>query len=416
MSAPPFWRDRQVQGYIACATLSRVGDAVWNIALIWTAIHLATPAAAGAVIAAETIPRAVLLLYGGVVADRVDSLRLLQITNLARAIVLAATAALAWTGGLSVTILVIGAVLFGVADGFANPALSTVPRQLVASDRMGAFMGISIGVQRTGMMLGAVLGGILVAAWNAGVCAAVDATTFVLMAACLALLRPRHPLQRSSTGSAWKGIVEGFRHLAAVRATRTVVLSLMGLDLALTPALALGVGLRASRQGWGAHAVGYAEALFGVGAIVASFLMVRIKPRRIGVWAFVPMIGHGLLIMAMGFGGRPLLFGLCVVIGLLVGSASVSMNALFQTSIDDEYLGRMSGIQSLGDDVLMPAANAGFGGLASGVSTATPFVVFGGAMAVLMALALGRPVIRSARLPDARPDDEPHSVADPAPT
>lgn len=401
MSAPPLRRDRQVQGFIACAALSRAGDAIWNVALIWTAVHLASPATAGVVLAAGTIPRAVVLLYGGVVADRVDSLRLLRFTNLARAAVLGATATVAWTSGLTVAVLIVGAVLFGVADALANPALSTVPRQLVAAEDLAAYSGLSLGIQRTGTMVGAVLGGILVATWNAGVGAAVDAVSFLLMAAFLLLVRPRYPLERSTTGSAWQGIVAGFRHLARVPATRTVVLSLMGLNLAVDPALDLGIGLRASHEGWGAHAVGYSEALFGVGAIIASFVMVRIKPRRIGLWGFGPMAAQGLVIMALGYGGRPLVFSVCAVIGLLVGAASVSLNALFQTVIDQAYLGRMSGIQSLGDDVLMPAANAGFGGLASGVSMATPFVVFGGAMAVLMALALGRPVIRGARMPEA---------------
>ncbi|MFT4084363.1 MAG: MFS transporter [Nocardioides sp.] len=414
MNASAFGRDRQVQGFIACAAFSRAGDAAWTVALIWTAVHLASPATAGAVLAAGTIPRALVLLYGGVVADRVDSLRLLRITNLACATVLGVLAVVAWTSGLTVPVLVLGAVLFGIADALANPALSTVPRQLVAPEELAEYSGVSLGVQRTGAMIGAALGGILVATWDAGVGAAVDAVSFLAMAGLLAVVRPRYPLSRSTGGSAWQGIVAGFRHLAESPATRTVVLSLMGLNLAVDPALDLGIGLRASHQDWGAHAVGFSEALFGVGAILGSLVMVRIKPRRIGLWGFGPMVAQGLAIMALGYGGRAFLFGVCVLIGLLVGASSVSLNALFQTVVDQAYLGRMSAIQSLGDDVFMPVANVGFGGLA-GVSMATPFVVFGAAMAAVMSLALGRPAIRGARMPDADPQDE-AGEEQPAPT
>lgn len=399
MSAPPFRRDRLVHGLIVVGALSRGGDTVWLVAMAWTAVHLASPAVAGVVLAAGTVPRAAVLLYGGVVADRVDALRLMRLTNLLRALVLAAGAALWWSGATSLGLLVAIAVAFGVADALYNPASATVPRQLVRPDDLPAYYGLSQTVQRAGNMGGAVLGGVLVAVWGLGAAAGVDAATFLLQAAYLAVVRPRFPLERSKPERAFRSIVAGFGHLRANPATRTVVFTLTGLNLAVDPALDLGVALRAAHEGWGAHTVGTSEALVGLGAVAGSLLMVRYRPRRIAVFGFGTLAGQGVAIVLLGVGGRWLLFTGCVGIGVTAGIASAALGALFATVVAPAYLGRMSSIQALGDDVFMPAANAVFGAVAAATALVVPFVGFGGAMAVLMLVVLRNRVIRGITLP-----------------
>ena len=71
---------------------------------------------------------------------------------------------------------------------------------------------------------------------------------------------------------------------------------------------------------------------------------------------------------------------------------------MFAATIDGEYLGRMASIQRLGDDVLMPAAMAAFGGLADTAGTGVACAVFGLTMAVLMLVPLTRPAIRALSL------------------
>ncbi len=42
-SPPPFRRDRMVHAWIGVKALSDAGDAVWTIALAWTAVQIASP-------------------------------------------------------------------------------------------------------------------------------------------------------------------------------------------------------------------------------------------------------------------------------------------------------------------------------------------------------------------------------------
>lgn len=411
-AVPAFRRDRLIHAFVAVAGFSRAGDMIWTVALTWSAVHLASAAMAGVVVAAGTIPRALVMLYGGVLADRVDALRLMRVTNLVRAAVLFVAALLMWSGALSVPLLLAVAVTFGVADALYIPSSSTLPRQLVRPGDLPAFQGAMQTVQRIGTMGGSVVGGVLVALWGAGTCAALDAATFLVHAGFLAVLRPRFPRELGEREPALRALAAGFRHVRHNATTRTLVLTLSGLNLAVSPALDLGIALRSAREGWGAHMVGVAAALVGLGAAVGSIAMVPIKPRRVGVWGFGLLAVQGACIIALGTGGRLPVAVVCVVLGFTAGAASVSLGALFMSIVDQAYLGRMSSLTSLGDDALMPVSMAAFGALASATSASVPFYLYGAAMAVLMLVVLGRPVIRRLTIEPASDAD---AVADPAP-
>jgi hypothetical protein len=58
----------------------------------------------------------------------------------------------------------------------------------------------------------------------------------------------------------------------------------------------------------------------------------------------------------------------------------------------------MSSITRLGDDVLMPLAMAAFGALASATATWVSFVVFGGALMLMMTFPLRNPQLRAMAL------------------
>jgi MFS family permease len=385
--------DRLVQGYALATALSRAGDSVWTVALAWTAVRLASPAVAGLVLAAGTIPRALVLLYGGVVADRFDPLRVMRLTNLARTAVLVVTAAAGWAGELSVPVLVAAAVLFGLADGLYDPSSSTVPRQLLQGPDLAAYSGLAQTAQRLGSTCGAALGGVLVAAGGLATCAVVDAVTFLAMAGYLVLVRPRHPLQRAE-GHWLRGILAGFAHLRDEPTTRTLVLTLMGLNLALVPAETLGLALRVQHEGWGAHAFGIFDAIAGAGSVAGSALTLVRVPRRVAVWGFGFLVAQGLAIIVLGVGGPVVVGAASLVIGVTAGAASVLLGSVFMQTVAEAYLGRMSSIQRLGDDVFMPAASGLFGVLAASTAVPVPFVLYGGLMALVMLAVLRIRAIR----------------------
>ncbi|WP_285362944.1 MFS transporter [Microbacterium sp. LMC-P-041] len=396
---PAFRRDHRVHAWILVKALSDAGDALWTIALAWTAVQTASPAVAGLIVAAGTLPRAVVLLFGGMIADRADARRVMMLFNAVRVGVLVTVALWVLSAPPTVGVLLLAAIAFGVCDAFYEPSAGTVARQLVRAADLPSYGALSQTASRLGTMAGAAVGGVIVASAGLVGSAAVNAVTFTVVIAFIAIwLRPRFLLARADRQSALRDIAGGFAHLGAHPTTRTLVIALSGLNLAVGPAVGIGLALRAHEEGWGAPAVGLFEALLGLGAAIGAVSVARWRPRREARAGFRALMLQGMAIVALGWGPAWSVGVAAFVIGATAGYASVLLSATFSATVDTAYLGRMSSITRLGDDCLMPLAMAAFGLLASTTALWVPFALFGGAMTASMVAPLANPAFRSMSL------------------
>ncbi|MGB4136779.1 MAG: MFS transporter, partial [Microbacterium sp.] len=315
---PPFRRDPMVQAWLVVKALSDAGDAIFTIAFAWTAVQIASPAVAGLVVAAGTVPRAVVLLFGGAFADRADARRIMIGFNALRVVVLIGVAVWCLATTPSVALLLIASIAFGVCDAFFEPAASTIPRRLVDPADLPAYSALSQTLSRLGTMAGAAAGGFLVALVGiAGSATANTATYAIVIAFIVIWLKPRFALPRSaSSESMRKGVANGFRHLARERSTRILVLALSGLNLAVGPAISIGLPLQATSHGWGAGSVGVFEALVGGGAMLGALTVMRWRPRHEAAGGFLALLVQGAGITALGSGSQPVVGAGCLVIGL----------------------------------------------------------------------------------------------------
>lgn len=400
LSEPPmFRRDRRVHAWIAVKALSDAGDALWTIALAWTAVQTASPAIAGLIVAAGTIPRAIVLLFGGVIADRSDARRVMMLFNVLRVGVLVAVALWVLATPPTVGVLLFAAITFGICDAFYEPSAGTVARQLVRPGDLPSYGALAQTASRLGTMSGAAIGGVLVAYAGLVGSAAVNALTFSLVVAFIAIwLRPRFLLARAARESVLHGIARGFAHLGTHPTTRTLVIALSGLNLAVGPAVGIGLALRAHDERWGAQALGLFEALLGLGAALGAVSVVKWRPRREALAGFWALVVQGVGIIALGLGPAWTVATAAFVVGATAGYASVLLSATFSATVDTAYLGRMGSITRLGDDCLMPVAMAGFGLLASITAVWVPFALFGGTMIALMVLPLSNRTFRQLAL------------------
>ncbi|MGM7665990.1 MFS transporter [Microbacterium sp. A93] len=396
---PRFSRDTAVHAWIAVKALSDAGDAIWSIALAWTAVQITSPALAGLIVAAGTLPRAVILLFGGVLADRANARHVMMLFNALRVGVLIFVALWVLASPPSVLVLMLAAIAFGACDAFYEPSAATIGRQLVRTSDLPSYSAVMQTATRLGTMGGAAFGGFLVAYAGLSGSASINALTFTFVIAFIAVwLRPRFALPRAERESALRGILHGFTHMKDAPTTRTLVIALSGLNLAVGPAVGIGIALRAFDEGWGASAVGLFEALIGLGAALGAISVARWRPKHEALGGFWALVVQGVGIVLIGVGPAWLAGAGCFVVGLTAGFASVLLGATFAATIDTAYLGRMSSITRLGDDVLMPLAMAAFGALASVTATWVPFVVFGGALMVMMTFPLRNQQFRTMTL------------------
>jgi MFS family permease len=398
VGAPPpaLRRDPMVLVWLAGLGLSWFGDYAWAVALAWTAAHTLTPVLAGVVLGAEMLPQALLVLVGGVLADRYDPRRLLVAGQLGQALVLV-LGALVWSAGTrGAPMLLAIAVCFGIASGLTMPSGATLLRQLVAGSALGTVQGWNQISMRTMKLLGAPVGGVLVA-WRGPVAVMlVDAATFVGIAAVLALVvRPRYRLPRAVADRWRDSLADGMRYLRGHATAKLFVVGLTALNVFVTPVTGLGVALRVSGSHWGAHWLGVADACLAAGAIAGSVVAIRWQPVYGAAAGFRVLVVQGLAIAGVGIGWRPALVVSMAVLGFTAGAASVWLSAAFLRAVDPSHLGRVSSVTSLGDMTLMPLSVPALGAVVHATSVLTATIVFGLSMSALCAWFAGRGAIRS---------------------
>jgi MFS family permease len=381
--------------WLGAVGLSWFGDYAWNVALAWTAAHTLSPVLAGVVLGAEMLPQALLVLLGGVLADRYDPRGLLVSGQVAQATVLV-VGAIAWSSGLhGAPVLLAIALAFGVASGLTLPSGMTLVRQIVSADDLGTVQGWNQISSRAMKLTGAPVGGVLVA-WGGPVAVMlVDAGTFLVIAGVLvAVVRPRFRLPRA-THARWRdSLAEGFHYLRGHDTAKLFVIGLTALNVFVTPVTGLGVALRVSGSGWGAHWLGIADACLAAGAIVGSVVGIRWQPTYGAAAGFRMLILQGAAIAAVGVGWRPVLVVAMTVLGFTAGAASVWLSAAFIRAIEASHLGRVSSVTSLGDMTLIPLSVPAMGAVVRATSVLVATVAFGLTMSVLCLWFATRRAIR----------------------
>lgn len=382
---PPLRRDRRVHGWILSTAISQAGDMAWYVGLAWSAAQVTTPAGAGLVMGIGALPKALVLLYGGALADRFDGRRTMILANLGRIVVLTVAAVVLLVWGLSLALLLTVAVVFGAVDALYTPASGTLPRRMVQSDDLVKLTAGSQLAHRLAVFVGAPLGGLLVAAGGLATVMIVDAVSYAVIALALAfLVKPRLPQPVSTGGSIRADLRAGFAYLRRDTRARTLVIAFSGLNLCVGPVLAVGLVQRTHAAGWGPSALGWFEACSGLSAAAGALVAMRWKPAnlaRAGLLALVVQAAGCVLIGLMPQLG---MFVAMAMIGATAGIASAQLSAAFQQSVDPSYLGRSFSIVNLSDEAMMPVAMTAFGAFISLTSIPLACAVIGTAFAALM--------------------------------
>ncbi|MGW5089463.1 MFS transporter [Streptomyces coelicoflavus] len=401
----PAHRDPNVLRWVTAYTASMVGDMVFFLALSWAAVQNGTPAQAGLVTAVSAVPRALLMLGGGVVADRLGPRRVVIGSDSVRCVTVLAVAAVLFATDPGLWILALLAVVFGTVDAVFMPAVGALPARITGKDQLARVQGMRGLAIRFAAVVGAPLGGLGVAVGGA---AAAFAFAGLLIAVSVPLLvsvrmrdLPADDAGAARETTAWRDLVGGLRYVRRHRVLGPLMVTIALGDLGFVGPLNVGLTLLADERGWGASGMGWVLAGFGTGAGVAALLLtVRGRLPHAGYVAAGAIIPGAAAIAALAHApGLPVAVGTAVLVGLLTGLSGAMCGALLQTQSDPAYMGRVTavgGIVSLGIAPLsMPLSAAAIGVWGTGPVFAVSAAVCGLGGVV----ALCAPGVRRAELP-----------------
>lgn len=315
-------RDREFRLLWTAGLISDTGDWLLLVSLPILVFQL-TGSAFGTAIAflVELAPGILLSPVAGHLADRWDRRRALVVLTLVQAVGLLPLLALHDAGDLWIgyTVITFQAALFTLFEPTKNALLPT----LVAPDRLVAANSLVGLNQNLGRLVGAPLGGLLLALGSLGTIVAVDVVSFAV--AALLILRLRPPATRTATAPA-----EPTAAPAGAFANRTVRSGLVvaGLAGAAQGLFVVLFVVFVARVLHGDEAeIGLLRGVQAIGSIAGGVLLGTMRralpPVRLAAWACA---GFGLLALATWNGPRvTTALPLYVMLFILVGAPGVAL-------------------------------------------------------------------------------------------
>ncbi|MCX4975295.1 MFS transporter [Streptomyces sp. NBC_00620] len=391
----PAHRDGNVLRWLGAYTASMLGDNVYYIALSWAAVQAGTPSQAGLVMAVSAVPRALLMLGGGVVADRFGPRKVVIGSDAVRCAAVLAVAALLFATGPGLWLLALLAIVFGTVDAVFMPAVGALPARVTSRGQLARVQGMRGLAIRFANVVGAPLGGLCVALGGA---AAAFGLAGMLIALSVPLLVSVRMKELPADGEVaertpWRDLRDGLRYIRRHPVLAPLIAAIALGDLGFVGPLNVGLTLLADQRGWGASGMGWVLAGFGTGAGAAAMLLtVRGRLPRAGRLAGVAILAGSVAIGSLAYvPSLAVAVGVALLIGLLAGLSGALCGALLQTQADPAYLGRVgsvSGIVSLGLAPLsMPVTAAAIGWWGTGPVFVTSAAVcgLGGVLALCVA-------------------------------
>jgi len=346
---PEVLRGRDFNLYWGGVVFSQVGTRAAVAANLFQVYQLSgSTAQVGLVGAAQAVALLLLSPLGGVLADRYDRRRLLQLTQAVALVVSLALAAVTFAGMATAWMVVVAALLATAAATFDQPARQALIPALVPRARLAEAIALLNPSRELAILVGPAFGGLLIAAWNPGAVYLFDALTYAALVLTLALLRVPALVSPNRHTALLASLREGARHVLH----RPLTWQLMALDLSATVFAAYRVVLPAfalTVLGVGPAGYGVLSSAPSAGALLGSVAVFRlVRSRRSGMIVLVSTAVYGLTICAFAqvtaFLPALLLAGL---LGAADALATTVRHAAVQLETPDELRGRVSAIYQM---------------------------------------------------------------------
>lgn len=395
-------------------TMTHCANTMAPIALAFAVLDLTgSTVDVGLVIGARSVATVILVLFGGVLADRLPKALILQGSSLAASAVQAVVAVLLLVNAGSLAVLVGLSVVNGALSAGSMPAAYSFTPQTVPAGELRAANAVArIGVN-TGMMAGASLGGMIAAVFGPGWGIAANAVLFAGAALAYHRVRvvPRVTAPSAERPRPIHELREGWGEFVARRWVWLVVVQFFVVNAVSAGGVqVLGPGI--ADGSYGRTAWGLVLATQMAGALVGGVLAGRSRSRhalRIGV-AAVSLEALPLLVLA---DAAPLAVLVVAMFanGVAMEQFAVAWDVSLQENIPEDRLARVCSYDMLGSILAMPLGEMTAGGLAGWFGDSR--TLFGGAVLVLAftALPLCSGQVRRLTTGDGRPA-EPVGVAE----
>ncbi|MEC9263939.1 MAG: MFS transporter, partial [Candidatus Thermoplasmatota archaeon] len=190
--------------------VNMMGSSIFIIGMSWTVAQIGGPKMFGLIWTAYFLGHLPLLLYGGMVVDRMPRRTVALIADLSQAVLVTLGIIALLAGFDEIKTLLVVTFLTGGATAFSIPAIGALVPDLVEEDLLpqaNALRGVAM---TAAWMLGPLIGGFTVGLWGIEVCLLIDVVTFIFSGAVLWTISEIPVVRDEEAGDLREEVVEAW--------------------------------------------------------------------------------------------------------------------------------------------------------------------------------------------------------------
>ncbi len=335
--------------------VNMLGGSIFIIGMGWTVAQIGGPKAYGLIFTAYFLGHLPLLLYGGMVVDRMPRRTVALVADIGQAVLVTIAALLLMVGFGEIETLLVVTFLTGGAGAFSIPAIGALVPDLVEEDLLpqaNAMRGVAM---TAAWMLGPLIGGFTVAVWGIEACLLIDALTFIFSGVVLWTIS-EVPVERGESEDLREEVIEAWEFV------KTQPWLLAGIAMFMIwhigdSAIEIGIPFIIEGKGLGAKEFGIFGAVGAGGAMLGS-LVGGLKPipkesRGLVFYILIGGIAWCMLMWAMPIPFLLILF-FVLIEGIMGGTLGVIWRTTMSDSVDQHLRGRVNSLDAIGSLIFIP--------------------------------------------------------------
>ncbi|CAK7082604.1 MFS transporter [Tissierella sp.] len=375
----------KLAAYMVSQGISLLGSSVVSLAIIW---YVTLGTGSGSLVAGVTIttflPQALVMLYGGILADRYPPKRIVILSDSMIALSTLILAIFFFSGIDNVGWVFFFNALRSFGTGIQLPASKSILPQIVPKEQLMRANSINTGVWSVIQLVSPGLGGLVMSLMDMEYVFLIDVLTAVISIIILAtIIMPScEILQRNENTR--EELVQGFRYIMNSRALRSAILLYTVFQFLVVPASQLTPLLASKNVGGEVWILSVIETAFSIGALSVSLFMAyrELKIPHFKLIGLSSIVFGMTLLLLLPARGILLFAAMMFLMGIGSPLYYTPLITHIQENTEESYMGRTFSYVDLLSSLSTPLGMMVFGPLAN-ISILLPFVIPGIALILL---------------------------------
>ena len=385
--------------------ISNFGNGMSPIALAFGILNLPNGDAnmLGLVLGSTTVAMLIMSPFGGVLADKFGRVKAVAFADLMASAGLFVQVAFFATGEVPLIVLLLVNINFGLMWGIFWPAMSGVLPALVPDEHLQGTNSVNNFFSNGAIILGAAVGGIIVAGWGPTWALAIDAATFTIGGIVLLTFRHVSPASAQTENTMLDDLVHGWKIFISFR---WIVIGVFGFSFII---LAWAAGenilgpLIALKEFNGAKSWSLVLTAEGIGLLLGSIIGLKIKLKYPLRFLLLISFSISLYMWSMAKPQSIWFIAFCALLwGITLDLWITIWSTAMAREVPREALSRVSSFDAMGTMLLRPVGLAIAGPLSMAIGISDTLHFFAIFTAVLIVAMLATPVMRNMQVTEEK--------------